>query len=39
MYKSYFGRTGQVRFSGLEEYYELLGYLESDGSTQGVAIL
>lgn len=34
MYKSYFGRTGQVRFSGPEEYYELLGYLaKSDGST------
>ena len=34
MYKSYFGRTGQVRFSSPEEYYELLGYLaKSDGST------
>lgn len=34
MYKSYFGRTGQVCFSGPEEYYELLYYLaKSDGST------
>jgi len=34
MYKSYFGRTRQVRFSGPEKYYELLGYLaKSDGST------
>ena len=34
MYKSYFGRNGQVRFSCPEEYYELLGYLaKSDGST------
>ena len=34
MYKSYFGRTGQVQFSGPEEYYELLGYLaKSDGTT------
>lgn len=34
MYKSYFGRTGQVRFSSPEEYYQLLGYLaKSDGTT------
>lgn len=34
MYKSHFGRNGQVGFSCPEEYYELLGYLaKSDGST------
>ena len=34
MYKSYFGRNGQVRFSSPNEYYQLLGYLaKSDGST------
>lgn len=34
MYKSFFGRTGQVSFSTPEEYYTLLGYLaKSDGST------
>ena len=34
MYKSYFGRNGQVRFSSPKEYYELLGYLaKSDGLT------
>lgn len=34
MYKSYFGRNGQVRFSCPEEYYQLLGYLsKSDGTT------
>ena len=27
MYKSYFGRNGQISFSCPEEYYELLGYL------------
>ena len=33
MYKSYFGRNGQISFSCPEEYYELLGYLaKSDGS-------
>ena len=35
MYKSHFGRNGQVGFSCPEEYYELLGYLaKSDGSTR-----
>lgn len=34
MYKSHFGRNGQVGFSCPEEYYELLGYLaKSDGTT------
>ena len=34
MYKSHFGRNGQVSFSCPEDYYELLGYLaKSDGST------
>lgn len=34
MYKAYFGRNGQVRFSSPNEYYQLLGYLaKSDGST------
>lgn len=34
MYKSYFGRNGQVRFSSPNECYQLLGYLaKSDGST------
>lgn len=34
MYKSYFGRNGQVRFSSPNEYYQLLGYLaKSDGTT------
>ena len=34
MYKSHFGRNGQVGFSCPEDYYELLGYLaKSDGST------
>lgn len=34
MYKSYFGRNGQVCFSSPNEYYQLLGYLaKSDGST------
>lgn len=33
MYKSCFGRNGQVRFSSPNEYYKLLGYLaKSDGS-------
>lgn len=34
MYKSHFGKNGQVGFSCPEEYYELLGYLaKSDGTT------
>ena len=34
MYKSRFGRNGQVNFSCPEDYYELLGYLaKSDGTT------
>jgi hypothetical protein len=34
MYKSRFGRNGQVNFSSPEDYYELLGYLaKSDGTT------
>jgi hypothetical protein len=34
MYKSSFGRQGQVSFKCREDYYELLGYLaKSDGST------
>ncbi|MBQ0049900.1 MAG: hypothetical protein KBT12_06680 [Bacteroidales bacterium] len=34
MYKSNFGRNGQVRFSSPNEYYQLLGYLaKSDGTT------
>ena len=34
MYKSHFGRNGQVGFSCPDDYYELLGYLaKSDGST------
>lgn len=34
MYKSVFGRVGQVRFLCHEDYYEILGFLaKSDGST------
>ena len=34
MYKSRFGRNGQINFSSPEDYYELLGYLaKSDGTT------
>ena len=34
MYKSFFGRTGQVSFTCPEDYYYFLGYLaKSDGTT------